>query len=70
MHHEAIFEGVAALNRPIVSIDTLHSQLQETIAWFSTDASLMVQGFDHFDETFRIGKSQIESELRRRFELS
>jgi len=52
VHHEAIFRGVAALNRPVLPIETLHEHLIETIGWISLDAKRIVVRFDRFDDVF------------------
>ncbi len=67
MHHEAIFQGVAAINRPVLAIDILHQQLLETLGWINEDAVELVSIIDHFDVTFINGRQRIESELRRHF---
>ncbi len=67
MHHEAVFEGVAALNKPILPIAALHAQLLETIEWIDVDAASIVRCLDRFDEIHRDGKSHIEAKLRRQF---
>lgn len=69
MHQEAVLEGVGALNRPVLPIDTLHAQLLETIAWLDADAANLVICLDHFDDTFHNGKARIETQLRQRFNI-
>lgn len=48
MHPEAVFQGVAALNKPVLSIIALHEQLLETIGWISLDASRLASCLDRF----------------------
>lgn len=67
MHQEAVFQGVGAINRPVLPIETLHAQLLETIGWIDVDAATLVACLDRFDDTFQNGKAPIESELRQRF---
>lgn len=69
MHQEAVFQGVGAINRPVIPIDILHAQLLETIAWIDVDAATLVACLDHFDDTFKNGKARIEGELRQRFSM-
>ncbi len=69
MHQEAVFQGVAALNRPVLPINTLHAQLIETIGWIHTDAAALAACLDHFDETHQHGKAHIEVQLRQLFNL-
>lgn len=69
MHQEAVFQGVAALNRPILPINTLHTQLFETIGWINSDATLLASCLDRFDGTYRYGKADVETHLRERFDL-
>ena len=50
MHHEAVFGGVSAINRPVLPIGLLHAQLIETIAWVGDDAASMIAILDRFPE--------------------
>lgn len=52
MHHEAIFEGVKAINRPMLPIDDVHNQLIETIGWISADAEKFVITIDRFNAVY------------------
>lgn len=67
MHQEAIFQGVAPLNRPVMPIDRLHAQLTETIGWFSLDAARLVSCMDRFDDVYVHGRATLESRLRQQF---
>lgn len=67
-HQEAIFEGVKALNRPVLPVDTLHDQIIETIGWINPDARTLVARFDRFDDIFGSdGMGQIEAGLKDEF---
>lgn len=68
MHHEAIFQGVAALNRPVLQIDTLYVHLLETLNWINADAAMLASCVDHFDDAFHNGRSRVELELLNRFQ--
>lgn len=70
VHHEAIFQGVAALNRPVLPVDEVHRQLVETIGWISKDAERIARRLDHFDDAFRVGRSAIEQEIKGEFNVS
>lgn len=48
MHHEAVFQGIAALNRPVLQLRELHGQLIETIGWIDPDAIGIVTCVDRF----------------------
>lgn len=67
MHHEAVFQGVGALNRPVRLLPTLHNQVLETLAWINHDAVALVASLDHFKDTYHYGKARIEADLRLRF---
>lgn len=67
MHQEAIFEGVRAINRPLLSIDILHTQLLETIAWINSDAALFVGCLDHFSDTYHNGQVRIATRVQQQF---
>lgn len=70
MHQEAIFDGVRALNRPILPVDILHAQLVETIGWLNRDAQKLVTRLDHFDAVFSSdSRTQIESDLKAEFNI-
>jgi hypothetical protein len=70
MHQEAIFEGVKALNKPILPIDTLHDQIVETIGWINLDAQRLIKRFDRFDAVFSPnGKAQIEHGIKAEFNI-
>lgn len=69
MHQEAIFQGVAALNRPIMAIDVLHAQLIETIGWINEDAATLATCMDHFEETYHHGLPRVRAALIDRFHL-
>jgi hypothetical protein len=71
MHHEAIFEGVASVNKPRLPIDLLHQQLLETIGWISSDALELLTCVDRFSDVFdRSGKARIEASIKARFRIS
>jgi hypothetical protein len=71
MHHEAIFEGVAALNHPPLPIDVLHAQLLETIGWINPQALRLVFCIDQFpDAHSHVGLANIESAIRSEFNIS
>lgn len=69
MHQEAVFQGVAALNRPVRPLVELHTELLETIGWISLDAANLASCMDRFVEVHQDGRAQIGSTLRRRFTL-
>lgn len=70
IHHEAVFQGVKALNRPLLPIDTLHTQIVETIGWISPDAQKLVERFDRFDVVFSPnGKMHIANGLKMEFDI-
>lgn len=50
MHQEAIFQGVTALNRPVLELRVIHEQLIETIGWIDSNAVKMVTCMDRFSE--------------------
>lgn len=65
MHQEAIFQGVAALNRPVLPIEVLHDHLLEVIGWINQDALSMVLCLDRFNALFRQeGRSELEARLK------
>jgi hypothetical protein len=71
MHHEAVFEGVGAINRPMLPIDLLHDQIIETIGWINADAATLVTTLDRFNDVF--GKSQqidLEQALKSSFQIT
>lgn len=68
MHHEAIFQGVNALNRPVVPIETLHGQLIETIGWIDADAGALITCLDRFGDVFAApARTSLESSIKRTF---
>lgn len=67
MHQEAIFQGVAAVNRPIMPIHVLHAQLLETLGWINEDAATLAACMDHFDETYQRGLHKVRAALTDRF---
>jgi len=70
MHQEAIFQGVAALNRPILAIDVLHDQIIEAIGWINTDAQKMALGLDRFGDVYSApGRADLEAAVRAEFKL-
>lgn len=69
MHQEAIFQGVAAVNRPVLSIDVLHTQLLETIGWINEDAATLAACMDHFDDTYQSGLPEMKDTLVDRLKL-
>lgn len=69
MHQEAIFQGVAALNRPVMAIDILHAELIETIGWINGDAATLAACMDHFEETYQRGLPKVRAALTDRFRL-
>lgn len=69
MHHEAVFQGVAPLNRPVLQVDALHGQLLETLGWINTDAADIAGCVDRFNDVYFHGKATVEAELRRRFRV-
>lgn len=70
MHQEAVFEGVAALNRPILPIDILHAQIVETIGWINPDAWKLIAELDRFNEVFSTGgRERIETGLKTQFQI-
>lgn len=70
MHQEAIFQGVRALNRPILQIDTLHAQIIETIGWINLDAQKLVTRFDRFTTVFSAkGRDHIQNGLKAEFQI-
>jgi hypothetical protein len=70
MHQEAIFQGVAAVNRPVLPIDTLHNQLIETIEWISTDAGRIARCLDRFDDVFNLpGRASLETNIKTEFNI-
>lgn len=71
MHQEAVFEGVAAINRPVVPIDILHAQLLETIGWIDTDAARLASCLDRFDSVHDTpGRSNLETTIKTAFNIS
>jgi hypothetical protein len=69
MHAEAIFQGVAALNRPLLSIDILHAQILETIAWIDGDAARILLRLDRFGDVHARGRARIEASLKAEFAI-
>ena len=68
MHHEAIFQGVRALNRPVLSVDTLHDQIIETIGWIDAEAGQLASCLDRFGGVFDSqGLASLEQSLRDTF---
>lgn len=70
VHQEAIFEGVKALNRPVLPVETLHTQIVETIGWIDRNAQKLVTRFDRFDGAFDPSNGiVIENGLKAEFNL-
>lgn len=70
MHQEAIFEGVAAINRPSLSVDTLHAQLLETIGWIDPDAAKLATCLDRFSVVHgNMGRSNLEATIKTAFSI-
>lgn len=69
MHHEAVFQGVAPLNLPVLQVDALHGQLLETLGWINTDAADIAGCVERFNDVYIHGKANVEAELRRRFRV-
>ena len=68
MHQEAIFQGVSALNRPVLPVAELHQQLLETIGWIDSDALKLVQCLDRFDQVHdQEGYQAVKSSVGRAF---
>lgn len=70
MHQEAVFQGVAAVNRPIMPIETLHAQLLETIGWINHDAATLAICMDRFDSIHDIpGRAALEKAIKTAFNI-
>lgn len=70
MHQEAIFEGVAAINRPNLPIKTLHAQLQETIGWIDADAARFASCLDRFDSIIDVtGRTNLKASIKDAFSI-
>lgn len=70
MHHEAIFQGIAALNHPILPIDVLHTQLLETIGWINPAALRLVSCLDQFPRVHsQVGLADIENAIKGEFNI-
>lgn len=52
MHHEAVFQGVTALNRPRKSVEEIHLELRELVRWISPQADRMLDELDRFPMVF------------------
>jgi hypothetical protein len=52
MHHEAVFQGAVALNRPRRPVDEIHHEIRLLIAWMSPVADIMVEELDRFAQVF------------------
>lgn len=55
MHHEPVLGGVRIPNKPIKSIDAIHSDIIESIGWIDTEMQRVVNHFDRFDTVFQRG---------------
>lgn len=70
MHQEAVFQGVAAVNRPIMPIETLHAQLLETIGWINHDAATLAVCMDRFDAIHDVtGRAALEKAIKTAFNI-
>lgn len=70
MHQEAIFQGVKALNRPVLPIETLHDQLLETIGWIDADAGTLTSCLDRFDGVFAApARTSLENAIKTSFHI-
>lgn len=70
MHQEAVFQGVAAVNRPIMPIETLHAQLLETIGWINHDAATLAICMDRFDAIHDVtGRAALERTIKTAFNI-
>ena len=66
MHQEAVFDGVTAINRPRMDLDTLHHRLLETIGWLDQDALSILMCLDRYpDVASEDGRQHIVDLLRR-----
>lgn len=52
MHHEAIFQGVSAINRQRMALSILHAEMRELVAWINPVADIMLTEIDRFPSTW------------------
>ena len=67
MHHESIYQGVSAVNRPALPLEALHQQLVETIEWIGEDATRFHTCLDRFDGVYTDGPQVMRQALHDRF---
>jgi len=69
-HQEAIFQGVNAVNKPVLSLDILHAQLIESIEWMDADASKLVSCLDRFGAVAApTGRASLENTIKATFKI-
>lgn len=63
MHHEPIFDGVRIPNKPVKSIEQVHTDILSAIGWIDADLEKTARHVDRFDAVFRSGKAEILTNL-------
>lgn len=71
MHHEPILYGIPRPNLgnppPIVSVETIHQQLVETLGWISPEYALSLGFVDRFPDVFASERDRIERKVKVHF---